>query len=326
MVGAVDAGRIVDGVGIQTSTLQGVFDARRLRHAQVGALSDNAAAQLFAVDAQRVVGAITDLQVALMAGLHVGADAAEPEQFRLAGQDRVDQLVRRDLVLGQAEQRLHLRADRHRLGLAVEDTAAFRDLTLVVVVPGAARQPEEALAFGKGFAGIRVRIDEDMQVIEGSDQLRLFRQQHAVAEDIARHVADTDRREGLALNVLAEFAEVPLDRLPGAPGRDAHGLVVVAGGTAGREGVVQPEPVVLAHAVGVVGEGCRALVGGHHQIGVVAVVAHDLLGRHDLARLGVVGDVQQTANEGFVGRHALGHEGLSSLRRRRQALRDEAAL
>ena len=54
------------------------------------------------------------------------------------------------------------------------------------------------------------------------------RQQHAVAEHVARHVADADHGERLGLDVDAHLAEVALDRLPGAAGGDAHRLVVVA--------------------------------------------------------------------------------------------------
>ena len=69
--------------------LQRVLDAAALREAEVGALADHLAAQLAAVDAHRVVGAVADLGVALAARLHVGADAAEVEQldrraFRMA--------------------------------------------------------------------------------------------------------------------------------------------------------------------------------------------------------------------------------------------------
>ena len=67
--------------------------------------------------------------------------------------------------------------------------------------------------------------------------------------------------------------KLPLDRFPGAAGGDAHLLVVVAGRPARREGVVEPEPVVLADRVGDVREGRGALVGGDHQIGIVPVVA-----------------------------------------------------
>jgi hypothetical protein len=40
-----------------------------------------------------------------------------------------------------------------------------------------------------------------VHVIEGGDQLDVSRQQHAVAEHVARHVADTDAGEVRGLDV-----------------------------------------------------------------------------------------------------------------------------
>jgi hypothetical protein len=65
-------------------------------------------------------------------------------------------------------------------------------------------------------------------VVEGSDQADLAREQHAVAEHVARHVADAGDREGSALHVRAELAEVALDGLPRAARRDPDLLVVIA--------------------------------------------------------------------------------------------------
>ena len=57
--------------------------------------------------------------------------------------------------------------------------------------------------------------------------------------------------------------------------------------------------------VGDIGKGGRALVGGDDQIGIIAVVAHHVARRHDLAVLDVVGDVEQRRDEDAVGGHAL---------------------
>ena len=82
----------------------------------------------------------------------------------------------------------------------------------------------------------------------------------------------------------SDLAEMALDRFPGAARGDAHLLVVVAGRAAGGEGVAEPEAVGVGDVVGDVGEGRGALVGGDHEIGIVAVVAHDVGGRHDARR------------------------------------------
>ena len=68
-----------------------VLDAAALGEAEVAALADDPAPQLDAVDAQRVVGAVADLAVRLGRRLHVGADAAVPEQVDRRLQEGRDQ-------------------------------------------------------------------------------------------------------------------------------------------------------------------------------------------------------------------------------------------
>ena len=116
-------------------------------------------------------------------------------------------------------------------------------------------------------------------MVERRDQSNVLGQQHAVAEHVAAHVADSDHREVLGLGVDTHLAEVPLDRFPRALGGDAHRLVVVAHRAAGGEGVTQPEPVGLGDVVGDVGEGGGALVRGDDEVGVVAVPADYAVGR-----------------------------------------------
>ena len=162
-------------------------------------------------------------------------------------------------------------------------------------------------------------------MVERGHQLGVLGAQHPVAEHVAGHVADADRREVLGLAVDAPLAEVAADRDPGAPGGDAHGLVVVAHRPAAREGVAEPEAVVLGHAVGDVAERRRALVGGHHQVGVVAVVADHAERRHGLAVDAVVGDVEQAGDERAVAGHPLGQPRLA-VAGVGQLLAEEAAL
>ena len=81
MVRAIDAGRIVDGVRIDMTAPQGVFDAAALGEPEIAALADHPALQIAAIDTEPVVGAVSDLGVAFIAGLHIGADAAVPQQI-----------------------------------------------------------------------------------------------------------------------------------------------------------------------------------------------------------------------------------------------------
>ena len=103
-------------------------------------------------------------------------------------------------------------------------------------------------------------IDENVEMIERADQLGVFRQHHAVAEDVAGHVTDADTDEVFGLDVLAGLAKVTLDGFPGAAGGDAHLLVVVADAAARREGIAQPESVIERDAIGDIGKGRGASV------------------------------------------------------------------
>jgi hypothetical protein len=147
-------------------------------------------------------------------------------------------------------------------------------------------------------------------VVERGHQSGVRGEQHRVAEHVARHVADTDHGEVLAAGVVVHLAEVPLDGLPRTPRGDAHPLVVVAGRPARGERVAQPEPVRRGNLVGDVGERGGALVGRHHQVRVVGVVAYHVVGRQDLPADEVVGDVQQRGDELAVAGHSVGPVGL----------------
>ena len=67
VVAAVDAGRVVDGVGVDEPAGEGVLDPPELGEPEVAALADHAAAQVAAVDAHAVVGAVADVGVGLAA-------------------------------------------------------------------------------------------------------------------------------------------------------------------------------------------------------------------------------------------------------------------
>src|SRR5690606_34286060 len=96
--GGVHAGRVVDGVGVQTHARARRLDAAQLGHAQVGAFADDLGADVAAVDADGVVGLVADLQVGLARALDVGADAAEVEQFGAGLEDGLHQGDRIDRV------------------------------------------------------------------------------------------------------------------------------------------------------------------------------------------------------------------------------------
>ena len=162
-------------------------------------------------------------------------------------------------------------------------------------------------------------------MVEGRDELDRRREQHAVAEDVARHVADAGDGEGRGLDVDIDFAEMALHRFPAAAGRDAHALVVVALRAARSEGVAEPMMLLQRDRVGGVREGRGALVGRDDEIGVVAVMAHRVRRRHDGLAVEIVGEFEQVADEDAVALGALGEPG-GAIRGRRELLREEAAL
>ncbi len=73
-------------------------------------------------------------------------------------------------------------------------------------------------------------------------ELQVARAQQAIAEDVARHIADAhhhDRRA--AIGVAAHLPQMATGGFPRAARGDAHLLVVVTVLAAGGEGVAQPE-------------------------------------------------------------------------------------
>jgi hypothetical protein len=208
---------------------------------------------------------------------------------------------------------------------ARENAAARGDQRLVVVVPRRTRQVEHALALGERLGDVGIGVDEDVAMVERSDEADVLGQQHAVAEHVAGHVADADAGEVLRLRIAAERAEMALDRFPRALRGDAHFLVVVADRAARRERVAEPEAVFGADAVGDVGERRRALVGGDHEVRIVAIMAHHVPRRHDLAVDEVVGDVEQAVDEHLVAGDAFGEYGVAVAASGR-ALDEETAL
>ncbi len=136
MVGGVDAGGIVDRVGVDATAAPGIGDAPELGEAKVGALADHRAAQLGREDADRIVGLVPDLGVALARRLHIGADAPEVEQLAGRPQHRADQLCGRQSIVLDVQDRLDLGRQGDGLGGAREHAAAGGDQARIVVGPG----------------------------------------------------------------------------------------------------------------------------------------------------------------------------------------------
>ena len=168
-----------------------VLDASALREPEVAALADHAAAELGGVDADRVVGLVADVGVVLRGRLDVGADPAVPEQVDRGAQQRADELRGREPVGLDPERRLRGLPTRV-IDLAVRGhTPPPSEISeRVVVGPRGARQLEQPPALGEAGRRVGVRVEEHVAVVEGGDEPDVRRQQHAVAEHVAGHVAD----------------------------------------------------------------------------------------------------------------------------------------
>ena len=266
---------------------------------------------VLAIHTQPVVGGVAHLGVVLPGGLDVGADAAEPEQVGLRAQQSGDEGRRLHRALLRADDGLHFLAERDALEATREDAATLADQRLVIVVPARAWQLEQACALLPAHGRIGIGIDEDVTMVEGGHKLDGLGQQHAVAEDVARHVANADDADALLLHVDSHLGEMALDADPGAARSDAHRLVVIAIGAAAGEGIAQPELALDGQPIGHVGEGGRALVGGDDEIGIVPIPHDDALGMHHLAFHDVVRDREQGADEHAIALRAFREPGVA---------------
>ena len=194
VVGGVDAGGVVDGVGVDAAAGERELDARALGESEVRAFADHADAEIARVDAQRVVGPVARGGVILVRRLDVRADAAEPQQVGARAQDGADQLRRRQRLFLQIEAALHFIRDGQDFFAALVNRAARGEERRVVSVPVEALV-EHPPALGEARRRIGIGVKEDVRVVERREQFRLRREQHRVSEDVAGHVADADAGE-----------------------------------------------------------------------------------------------------------------------------------
>ena len=98
-----------------------------------------------------------------------------------------------------------------------------------------------------------------------------------------------------------------LDRFPRSARGNPHGLVVIPCRATRREGIAEPEIILVGRdAVGDVGECRRTLVGCDDEIGIVLVPGHHIVWMDDGITLNIVGDIEQAANECLVGADTFG--------------------
>ena len=196
MVGAVDAGRVVDEVGVDEPARRAANSIRarwvkpRLppspttRQRTSSASTRIASLERSSASASLSVDALTTVPI-------------PPFQSRSTGARRIARMtsVGASASSSMPSARARLLGAARSLGAARPDAAALRDRLAVVVVPRRAGQLEEPLALGEAARRVRIGVEEDVAVVVGGDEPDLVAQQHPVAEDVAGHVADADRGE-----------------------------------------------------------------------------------------------------------------------------------
>ena len=101
--------------------------------------------------------------------------------------------------------------------------------------------------------------------------------------------------------------------------------MIIAVAAAAGECIAEPETAIDCDLVGDIGEACCALVGRHHEIGIILVEPLHLRGWHDFALDDIVGHRQQGGNEDLVGFDSLGEKRVAVISRR-QLLGKKATL
>ena len=272
-----------------------------LGEAEVAAFDDNLRAKLRRGDSACVVGVVGDFGVGLGRRANVGADAAVVKQIDRRAQNALDQRLAVERVGVASERGARLRTQLDSFLAAAEDAAAGADERGIVVRPTRARQIEQALALVEAGRGVGIGIDEDVAMVEGGDELQVARAQEAVAEHVARHVADAKHRDRrAAVGVAAHLAQMPARGFPRAARRDRHLLVVVAVLAAGRERVAQPEAALDCDLICDVRESRSAFVGRDDEIRPVVVEHPDARGMHRAGVGEVVGEIEHRVDQRLV--------------------------
>ena len=119
----IDAGRVVDRVGVDAPAGERVLDTRLLGEAEVAAFDDNFRAKFGRGDSACVVGVVGDFGVGLGRRANIGADAAVVKQI-----DR------------RAQNALNQRLAVERVGIASERGARLTDLARCVSGRGGRRR------------------------------------------------------------------------------------------------------------------------------------------------------------------------------------------
>ena len=102
-VRGIDAGGIIDCVGIAAAAMEVEFDPRLLGRAQIGAFADHLGTDFGCGNADLVVRPVAGIGIGFVGGANIGADAAKPHQVDIGFQDGAHHFEWRRLGLFQAD-------------------------------------------------------------------------------------------------------------------------------------------------------------------------------------------------------------------------------
>jgi hypothetical protein len=127
MIGHVDAGGIIDGVGIYAPTGKRVLNPRLLRETEIAAFDDHFTAQFVSTNTAGVVGMIPHLGVSFVAGTHVRSDAAIVKEVYLGPHDRLYKTVGIKFTGLAFERRANFSREDNAFQAAAENSPALTD-------------------------------------------------------------------------------------------------------------------------------------------------------------------------------------------------------
>ena len=140
VVGEINAGGVVDRVGVDPAPGERIFHPTALRDAEVAALGHRAHPEGGRLHADRVVGRVPDLGVALLGGPDVGTDATVEEHVGVERENGLDEPLAAHPIRGEPEEGLCLGRDHDPLRRPRDDRGAARQHARIVGVPALPRR------------------------------------------------------------------------------------------------------------------------------------------------------------------------------------------
>ena len=135
-VRTVHTAGVINGISINTPTLQSKLHPPQLGQAQVAALTDHLATQFTPIDTDSIIGPVSHLGMTLITALDVGANATVPEQFHRRLENGLYQLGRGQAVVFDPQRLTGLGTEADILGRAGIDFRTFGEAVTVKIVPG----------------------------------------------------------------------------------------------------------------------------------------------------------------------------------------------